>query len=128
MPRLGTLRWEPSLTIGRPTPGTRTLKPLEGNCEASGGAAWALFVLASRKSLVKRPLIDAKFHETYYFASIVHEVLTNQWDYLDVVNAFCGEGKHLEYWALGHLDLLGEMGITELRPDENNTSLPQNLR
>jgi HNH endonuclease len=48
---------------------------------------------------MKRPLIDAKFYETYHFASIANDILSNQADYLDVVNAFCGEGKHLEYSA-----------------------------
>jgi hypothetical protein len=46
---------------------------------------------------MKRPLIDAKFYETYHFAGIVNDILSNQMDYLDAVNAFCGEGRHFEY-------------------------------
>jgi hypothetical protein len=48
---------------------------------------------------MKPPVIDAKFYETYHFASIVNDILSNQMVYLDVVNAFCGEGQHLEYSA-----------------------------
>jgi hypothetical protein len=64
-------------------------------CEARQNRARPLI----RRSLMKRPRIDAKFYETYHFASIVNDMLSNQMDYLDAINAFCCDGKHFHYSA-----------------------------
>jgi hypothetical protein len=46
-----------------------------------------------------RPIIDARFYDTYQFVSGVHEILTDTSAHLLLINEFCCDGQHLAHSA-----------------------------
>lgn len=48
---------------------------------------------------MKRPMFEARFYETYYFANAVRNVLSNQFEYLRGLNDFYGDDRYLSYIA-----------------------------
>lgn len=46
---------------------------------------------------MRRPFIEVKCYETYYFANMVRNILHDQFAYIRFLNDFYGDGKHLEF-------------------------------
>jgi hypothetical protein len=44
-----------------------------------------------------RPLIDARFYDTYHFVGWVHEILSDPWSHLRLVNDFNCDGQHFSH-------------------------------
>lgn len=46
---------------------------------------------------MKRPIIDARFYETYHFAFAIKNILEDQFEYIRSLNDFYGDGSYLRF-------------------------------